>query len=93
MKIIDKVERFLQTEQGYRDNDKKLLLDYWQEQGLELTPEQRRIFLDRCTTPESITRARRMLMEKYPASKPVDDERFNKFEQYKNQRAVSWLED
>ena len=93
MKIIERVEAFLQADQSYRDSDKKLLLDYWYKQGLRLSPEQRTIFLDKCTTPESITRARRLLMEKYPASKEVEDERFNKFQQYKNERAISWLND
>lgn len=93
MKVIERVEAFLQADQSYRDSDKKLLLDYWYKQGLRLSKEQREIFLEVCTTPETITRARRMLMEKYPASKEVDDERFNKFQQHKNERAISWLND
>jgi hypothetical protein len=93
MRIIDRVESFLKTNPKYRNSDRLLMLDYWYKQGLELSKEQRTIFLDKCTTPESITRARRLLMEKYPASKEVEDERFTKFQQYKNERAVSWLND
>lgn len=92
MKILNRVEQLLQ-EQKYRDSDKHLLLAFWHTQGLHLTDEQRRIFMDRCSTAESITRARRALKDKYPASEEVDRERFNKFRAYKNLEAVSWLED
>ncbi len=93
MKIIDRVEGFLKANKVYRNSDKRLLLDYWQKQGLTLTPQQRKIFMDKCTTPESITRARRALAPNYPADQYVENERFNKFEQHKNQQAISWLED
>ena len=93
MKVIERVEAFLQADQSYRDSDKRLLLDYWYKQGLILSPEQRKTFLDVCTTAETITRARRALRDKYPATQEVEDERFNKFQQYKNEHAVSWLND
>lgn len=92
MKIKDKVENLLQV-QRYRDSDKLLLLAYWHTQGLHLTKEQREVFLNDCTIAESITRARRELRDKYPESEAVQQERFNKFQQYKNEDAVNWIED
>lgn len=89
MKILNRVEQLLER-QEYRDSDKKLLLAFWHTQGLHLTDEQRQIFMDRCATAESITRARRALRAKYPASELVEEERFNKFQKYKNDHAVSW---
>lgn len=91
MRVHDRVESLLAGRQDFRDSDKKLLLAFWHTQGLELTEAQRQIFLERCTTAESITRARRLLKDKYPASEAVDKERFNKYVEYKNNHAVRWL--
>jgi hypothetical protein len=90
MRILNRVEQLLER-QEYRDSDKKLLLAFWHTQGLELTPQQRDIFMNKCSTAESITRARRALREKHPASEVVEEERYNKFVDYKNNKAVSWL--
>ena len=46
------------------DDDKLLLLAVWKKQGLELTYDQKVSFLEDCSTPESITRMRRKLVEK-----------------------------
>ena len=88
MKVIDRVRNFLQTSQIYRDSDKVLLLDYWEKQGLVLTSTQRQIFFERCTTAESITRARRALKHLYPASEAVDNARFEKFNEYRNNQGA-----
>jgi len=90
MKILDRVDALL-NDKRFRDSDKRLLLAFWHTQGLELTPQQRDIFMNKCSTPESITRARRALREKHPASEVVEEERFEKYQQYKNESAVSWL--
>lgn len=90
MRILNRVEQLLQR-QEYRDSDKKLLLAFWHTQGLQLTEEQRQIFMSKCATAESITRARRLLRAKYPASDKITEERFNKHLEYKNNHAVSWL--
>lgn len=90
MILLNRVEQLLQ-EQRYRDSDKLLLLAVWHTQGLELTEHQRQIFMSKCATAESITRARRHLRHKYPASDKITEERFNKYTQYKNDHAVSWL--
>lgn len=87
MKTIDKVERLLEASQIYRDSDRKLLLAYWEKEGLHLTDTQKDLFMG-CTTAETITRARRALKNKYPASDHVNEERFRKYTQYKRQ--LNW---
>lgn len=92
-RLIDRVEQLLRygyktaTPQTLRDNDKALLLACWQEDGLILTHEQKIAFM-RATTAESITRARRALKDRYPASPSADRARFKKFKEYKYENAV-----
>lgn len=83
MKILNVVEQLLAARQEYRDSDKKLIIAVWHIQGLRLTEEQRNILLEKCTTPETISRARRALKADYPASPEIDNERYNKFKEYK----------
>lgn len=85
MKTIDRVENILKEDQDYRDSDKLLLLRYWREQGLVLTEGQINTFM-RCTTAETITRARRALKDQYPASDKVTELRYTKFTKYKGQK-------
>jgi len=93
MKTIDKVELVLRSDQRFRNSDKELLLFYWERQGLVLTKEQRQIFLDKCTTAETITRARRALKDKYPATEAIDNARFAKYKEYRFNRAYTIVED
>ena len=93
MRAIDRTALILANDARCRNSDKLLLLKYWHTQGLHLTEEQRQIFMDKCTTPETITRARRELREQYPESKEVQQERFKKFLSHKNDKAISWLSD
>lgn len=90
MLVIDRTRQLLAAEQELRDSDKKLLLAYWRQQGLYLNNEQIAVFMS-CTPAESITRARRELKEDYPASEAVDQARFEKFKEHKNEKAISWL--
>lgn len=46
-----------------RKDDKVLLLEVWDRQGLRLTKEQRQIFM-RCMPAETISRVRRLIQEK-----------------------------
>ena len=89
MKVLDKVSWILRQGQKYRDSDKELLLAFWETERLYLSDEQKAIFM-RCTTAETITRARRALKDHYPASQSVNEERYDKFKQYRG-GAVSWL--
>ena len=55
--------------------------------GLELRnipfEQQRQIFLDKCSTPESVTRTRRNLRSQYPGNKEVEEGRYKKFNDYR----------
>lgn len=93
MKVVARVENILQNIPETRSSDKLLLLKYWEQQGLCLNMYQRSVFLGKCTTAETITRARRALKETYPATETVDNERFDKYMQFKNEKAVSWIDE
>lgn len=84
MKLHDRVEQSLMYNHNLRNSDKMLLIHEWEKDGLFLTGEQQMIFLTKCKTAESITRARRLLKSKYPASKEVTEARYKKFENYKH---------
>lgn len=82
-RVLSKTESLLMHSQVLRDSDKKLLLAFWESEGLHLNGMQRAIFMG-CTPAESITRARRALKVKYPASKVVDDQRFELYKEMRN---------
>jgi len=88
-KLIDRVGDLLEhgyktaSPQTLRDSDKVLILAVLELEGLQLTDEQKRVFM-KTSTFESITRARRALKGQYPASKSVDDERYRKFGEYRD---------
>lgn len=89
MRVHDRVDGILQKSEQCRNSDMKLLINFWYSEGLVLTDDQIKRLLN-CTPAESITRARRLLRAKYPASKAVTEERYKKFKEYKG-GAVSWL--
>lgn len=91
MRINDKVELLLKANQRNRDSDKDLLIGVWEIEGLHLSDTQKQLFLDKCTSAETITRARRALKEKYPASEKVDNQRFNKYQEYKYNRPFEYV--
>jgi hypothetical protein len=90
MRINDKVELLLKANQRNRDSDKALLLAVWEIEGLHLSDTQKSLFMN-CTSAETITRARRALKEKYPASEKVDNQRFEKFQEYKYKRPFEYV--
>ena len=95
MTVKDKIRVVLTELPEMRDSDKKLLLFVWRRQGLELTPAQEQIFLDKCMTAESITRARRIVQEENQelrASDKVQEERDNKARDYKYNAEVHLTE-
>jgi len=83
MRVKDRVENILKDSYQCRDSDKKLLINFWFSEGLELSRNQIEKFLN-CTPAESITRARRLLKIKYPCSPAVDQARFERFKEYRN---------
>lgn len=76
--VTQRVENLLKYLPELRNSDKLLLLAYWRKEGLDLSAEQERKFM-LVTTAESITRARRALRAKYPGSKEVEEVRFTKY--------------
>lgn len=78
------VEKMLRDIPSLRDSDKRLMLAIWENEGLTLSETQKSAFMDRCTTPETITRARRDAVKKYPASSKIEEERYRKFNDYRN---------
>lgn len=82
-KLKQKVGVALQSEPSLRDSDRKLLLHIWEDEGFVLSDSQRRMFLDKCTPAESITRARRALKEQFPATDVVDARRYELYQQYR----------
>lgn len=83
MRVHDRVERLLKNNPSLRDSDKKLMMAFWKEQGLVFSMTQEKAMYA-CTPAESITRARRNLRSKYPGNKVVENERFDKFKQYRD---------
>lgn len=81
MRVSNLVEKALQTWPQTRDSDKKLILSVWWLQDNEYEQHFKEFFLDKAYTPESITRCRRKLQEQglYPASKEIENSRYNKF--------------
>ena len=80
------VEQALSNWEETRDSDKKLMLSVWYLQDPNYEQHFKQFFKEKAATPESITRVRRKLQEqgKYQASKTVDNERFNKFNNMRN---------
>lgn len=78
------VEKLLRDNPSLRDSDKRLLLEVWEMQGLFFSETQKTRFMEFCSTPETITRARRDAVKKYPASHEVTEERYKKFNDYRN---------
>lgn len=64
--VKDKVRAFLEYSQVYRDDDMRLFLDFWAKEGLVLSDQQRKTFLNRCTPPETIRRHRQELQHDHP---------------------------
>lgn len=90
-KVTSRVERILKSSQKYRDSDKELLLAVWEEEGLYFSETQKTAFKS-CSPAESITRARRALKNEYPASKEIDDARYELFKQTRDEysQGIQW---
>lgn len=84
-KISYRTEMLLKHLPHLRDNDKKLLLTYWRKEGLILTETQEKIFLEKCTKAESITRARRALREEYPGKKDIEEARYKESQRFRHE--------
>lgn len=87
MKTNQRVENLLKYMPELRNSDKKLLLAFWEKEGLILSVDQKNKFMD-CTCAESITRQRRKLKAIYPASKEVTERRYEQFELYTHNMGI-----
>lgn len=83
MTTHSKVAELLHDKPELRNSDKKLLLEFWESEGLILSFSQRAAFMQ-CTPAESITRQRRLLKEQYPAAKEVEEKRYEQYEMFKH---------
>lgn len=86
MNIAQKVESILKHDKGSRNSDKRLLIIFLQKAGMELTDKQIELFKKMPST-ETIRRTRQQLQEqgKYPADEAVDQERYEKFKQVRQE--------
>jgi len=80
MSVKNDVEYILKNKPDARNSDKKLLIYYMQLKGMQLSEDQMKRFYD-MASPETIRRTRQSLQEegKYPADKEVEQSRYNKF--------------
>lgn len=72
--VYESVYRILEVNPETRDDDRALMLKYWSDvDGIPLDGEFSTSFLERATSPESISRARRSVQQKgfFP---PTSDE-------------------
>lgn len=86
MILKNKIKLILTELPEMRDSDKKLLMYYWNKQGLNLSPAQEQIFMEKCLTAESITRQRRIVQAENPhlrATEQVQQERHQKAVDYR----------
>lgn len=91
MRVHDKVEYLLKTQPRLRNSDKELLLAFWEDQGLCFSETQKKAIYA-CTPAESITRARRSLRSLYPGVKGVEEKRFDKFKDFRDEYGQSkWI--
>jgi hypothetical protein len=93
------VERVLSQKPEARDDDKLLMLEIWEMQGLCFSETQKKAFR-RASSPESIRRTRQKLQEEgqYKASKEVEEQRYQMYVEARDAiptapAAISWLSD
>lgn len=85
-KVYLRTKWLLKNRAETRDSNPLLLMTYWEYEGLKLTDEQKRIFME-LTPAESITRARRELRDDYPSSKSVELARRRQQQEFRNHYA------
>lgn len=82
MTIRQRVENILRLVPATRNSDTELQIVYMQKAGMELTDKQKQLFRD-LPSMETIRRVRQKIQEegKYPATKEVEQARYEKFKQ------------
>ena len=91
------VERVLSQKPEARDDDKLLMLEIWEMQGLCFSETQKKAFR-RASSPESIRRTRQKFQQEgeYTASEKVEEQRYQMYVETKDAiqkapEAISWL--
>jgi hypothetical protein len=102
MQINNKVERVLADEAETRANDRALIMKVWEFEGLHLSETQKRLFLEKVSSPESVRRTRQKLQEAghYLPSKKVQEFRKELDQKTKAEivndkvvyEAISWID-
>lgn len=84
MTNLQRVKNILEFVPKTRNSDIELLIIYWQKAGVNLSNEQIQKIKE-LPSPDTLTRIRRKIQEngEFPASKSVEDARFAKFKQVK----------
>lgn len=75
------VTRLLAVDTLYRNDDRRLILQVWEQHGLVLTKTQRFLFME-MPGADSILRRRRELSYTYPATPEVTEKRFKHYKAY-----------
>lgn len=88
MKIADNVRNILANHPATRNSDRELLIQYMQNEGMSLSPEQREIFR-RMASPETIRRCRQKFQEdgRYIATDRI--RRARRFKSYEVQQRIT----
>lgn len=69
MKIYDLIKKLLTEYPELRNSDKRLIWKVWETQGLANTYITKQDFLDKAELPESIRRARQLVVAQHPELK------------------------
>lgn len=69
MKVYDLVKKLLTEHPELRNSDKRLIWKVWETQGLSTTYITKQDFMDKAELPESIRRARQLVVAQHPSLK------------------------
>ena len=92
MKLTVQVENILKFSKASRNSDTELILVYMEKYGIVLTEHQKELYRSMPST-DTITRIRRKLQEqgKYEANEAVNEARYQKFKDIRNN--ITFIED
>ena len=92
MKLTTQVENILKFSKASRNSDTELILVYMEKYGIVLTEHQKELYRSMPST-DTITRIRRKLQEqgKYEANEAVNEVRYQKFKDIRNN--ITFIED
>lgn len=85
MTTAEKVELILKHDPASRNSDKRLTIVFMQKAGMNLSPEQIKMFYS-LPSLETLRRTRQQLQmeDKYPANEAINEKRYAKYQKMKN---------